>query len=117
MMRTTTLSVMSRAKAALFTVVMLLLGVSAVQAQNDIKLTALSGSRMDTGEGIPCMFDGKDGTKWGESSSDDLYAIFRAGGALVESNISSVVDLDAPLPFDRGNKRNVNVALKLQSNI
>ena len=45
-------------------------------------------------------------------AQDDLYAIFRAGGALVESNISSVVDLDAPLPFDRGNKRNVNVALR-----
>lgn len=94
-MRTTTLSVMSRAKAALFTVVMLLLGVSAVQAQNDIKLTALSGSRMDTGEGIPCMFDGKDGTKWGESSSDDLYAIFKASEALVPTNYVLTTGSDA----------------------
>ena len=95
MMRTTTLSVMSRAKAALFTVVMLLFGVSAVQAQNDIKLTALSGSRMDTGEGIPCMFDGKDGTKWGESSSDDLYAIFKASEALVPTNYVLTTGSDA----------------------
>ncbi len=43
---------------------------------------------------------------------EDLYALFRAGGVIVESNISSTIDLDAPLPFDRGNKRNVNLALK-----
>ena len=45
-------------------------------------------------------------------AEEDLYAIFRAGGALDESNISTVIDLDEPLPFDRGNKRNVNHALK-----
>lgn len=45
-------------------------------------------------------------------AQEDLYAIFRAGGKLVESNISSAIDLDAPLPFDRGNKHNVNVALR-----
>ena len=43
---------------------------------------------------------------------EDLYTIFRAGGVLVESNISTTIDLDEPLPFDRGNKRNVNLALK-----
>ncbi|MBR5171340.1 MAG: GNAT family N-acetyltransferase [Muribaculaceae bacterium] len=43
---------------------------------------------------------------------EDLYAIFRVGGVLTESNISTTIDLDEPLPFDRGNKRNVNLALK-----
>lgn len=43
---------------------------------------------------------------------EDLYAIFRSGGVLVESNISTTIDLDEPFPFDRGNKRNVNLALK-----
>ena len=43
---------------------------------------------------------------------EDLYALFRAGGVLAESNISATIDLAEPLPFDRGNKRNVNVALR-----
>ncbi len=43
---------------------------------------------------------------------EDLYAIFRAGGVLVESNISTTIDLDEPLPFDRGNRHNVNLAVK-----
>ena len=43
---------------------------------------------------------------------EDLYAIFRAGGQLVESNISTAVDLDSALSIDRGNRRNVNFALK-----
>lgn len=43
---------------------------------------------------------------------EDLYAIFRAGGSLIESNISTTIDLDEPLPLDRGNKRNVNLAIK-----
>ena len=43
---------------------------------------------------------------------EDLYAIFRAGGVIVESNISTTIDLDEPLPFDRGNRRNVNLAVK-----
>ena len=43
---------------------------------------------------------------------EDLYAIFRAGGVISESNISTTIDLDEPLPFDRGNKRNVNLAEK-----
>ncbi|MBR6489826.1 MAG: GNAT family N-acetyltransferase [Muribaculaceae bacterium] len=43
---------------------------------------------------------------------EDLYALFRDGGRLIESNISTTIDLDEPLPFDRGNKRNVNLAIK-----
>ena len=43
---------------------------------------------------------------------EDLYALFRAGAQLVESNISATIDLDEPLSFDRGNKRNVNLAIK-----
>ncbi len=43
---------------------------------------------------------------------EDLFAVFRAGGKLVESNISSTIDLDEPLPLDRGNKRNVNHAIR-----
>ena len=43
---------------------------------------------------------------------EDLYALFRAGAVLTESNISTTIDLDEPLPFDRGNRRNVNVAVK-----
>ena len=36
--------------------------------------------------------------------------MFRAGGRLAECSISTTIDLDEPLPFDRGNKRNVNLA-------
>lgn len=43
---------------------------------------------------------------------EDLYAMFRAGGRIVESNISTTIDLDEPLPFDRGNRRNVNLSLR-----
>jgi hypothetical protein len=43
---------------------------------------------------------------------EDLYALFRSGALLVESNISTTIDLDEPLPLDRGNKRNLNLALK-----
>lgn len=43
---------------------------------------------------------------------EDLYAVFRAGGVIVESNISTTIDLDEPLPFDRGNRRNVNLAVR-----
>lgn len=43
---------------------------------------------------------------------EDLYVLFRAGAQLVESNISATIDLDEPLSFDRGNKRNVNLAIK-----
>lgn len=43
---------------------------------------------------------------------EDLYALFRTGAQLVESSISTTIDLDQPLPFDRGNKRNLNHAIK-----
>jgi hypothetical protein len=43
-------------------------------------------------------------------AEEDLYMVFRAGGKLVESNISAAIDLDEPLPFDRGNKSNVSTA-------
>ncbi len=45
-------------------------------------------------------------------SEEDLYALFRAGAILTESNISTAVQLSNPLAFDRGNKRSVNVAIK-----
>lgn len=43
---------------------------------------------------------------------EDLYAVFRHHGTLIESNISTTIDLKCPLPFDRGNKSGVNAALK-----
>lgn len=43
---------------------------------------------------------------------EDLYAVFREGGRISESNISTTIDLDEPLPFDRGNKHNINIAIK-----
>lgn len=43
---------------------------------------------------------------------EDLYAIFRHHAALIETNISTTIDLNRPLPLDRGNKSGVNAALK-----
>lgn len=45
-------------------------------------------------------------------AEEDLYAAFCAGALLTGSNISSTIDLDEPLPFDRGNKSNLNAAIK-----
>lgn len=45
-------------------------------------------------------------------AEEDLYAVFRNGGVLVASNISATINLDEPLPFDRGNKSNVNTAVR-----
>lgn len=45
-------------------------------------------------------------------AEEDLYALFRVGAELSESNLSTSVLLSNPLPFDRGNKSGVNVALK-----
>ncbi len=45
-------------------------------------------------------------------AEEDLYALFRHGAMLVESNISSSVMLNCPLAFDRGNKSAMNVARK-----
>lgn len=43
-------------------------------------------------------------------AEEDLYALFRHGARLIESNISTTIDLARPLPFDRGNKSGLNVA-------
>ncbi len=43
---------------------------------------------------------------------EDLYALFRHQAVLTESNISTTIQLDDPLPFDRGNKSGMNVARK-----
>lgn len=46
-------------------------------------------------------------------ADEDLYALFRHGAELVECNISTAIDLHDALPFDRGNKSNVNKARKM----
>ena len=43
---------------------------------------------------------------------EDLYALFRHGARLVETNISTTIDLTCPLPLDRGNKSGANAARK-----
>lgn len=43
---------------------------------------------------------------------EDLYALFCHHGVIVETNISTTIDLASPLPLDRGNKSGVNAALK-----
>ena len=43
---------------------------------------------------------------------EDLYALFRHGASLTETNISTTIDLSCPLPFDRGNKSGANAARK-----
>ena len=43
---------------------------------------------------------------------EDLYALFRHHAALVETNISTTIDLTCPLPLDRGNKSGANAARK-----
>ena len=45
-------------------------------------------------------------------ADEDLYALFRCGATLVESNLSAAIDLHDVLPFDRGNKSSVNKARK-----
>ncbi|MBQ2164629.1 MAG: GNAT family N-acetyltransferase [Muribaculaceae bacterium] len=45
-------------------------------------------------------------------AEEDLYAAFRCGARIIQCNLSATIDLDEPLPFDRGNKSNVNVAVK-----
>ena len=41
---------------------------------------------------------------------EDLYALFCHHAALVETNISTTIDLSCPLPLDRGNKSGANAA-------
>ncbi len=43
---------------------------------------------------------------------EDLYALFRHGASLIETNISTTIDLTCPLPLDRGNKSGANAARK-----
>ena len=43
---------------------------------------------------------------------EDIYALFRHHAAIIETNISTTVDLNCPLPFDRGNKSGANAARK-----
>lgn len=43
---------------------------------------------------------------------EDLYALFRHHATLIESNISTTIDLNCPLPLDRGNKSGANAARK-----
>ena len=43
---------------------------------------------------------------------EDLYALFRHNASLIETNISTTIDLTCPLPFDRGNKSGANAARK-----
>jgi len=43
---------------------------------------------------------------------EDLYALFRHRASLIETNISTTIDLTCPLPLDRGNKSGANAARK-----
>ena len=43
---------------------------------------------------------------------EDLYALFRHGASLIAANISTTIDLNCPLPLDRGNKSGANAARK-----
>ena len=41
---------------------------------------------------------------------EDLYALFRHEARLIETNVSTTIDLTCPLPLDRGNKSGANAA-------
>ena len=43
---------------------------------------------------------------------EDIYALFRHGASLIETNISTTIDLTCPIPLDRGNKSGANAARK-----
>ncbi len=43
---------------------------------------------------------------------EDLYALFRHQAKIIETNISTTIDLTCPLPLDRGNKSGANAARK-----
>lgn len=45
-------------------------------------------------------------------SEEDLYALFRHHATLIESNLSTTIDLSCPLALDRGNKSGANAARK-----
>ncbi len=46
-------------------------------------------------------------------SDEDMYAIFRAGGSLSESKVSTTICLEDPLPFDMGASQRVKKVRKL----
>lgn len=43
-------------------------------------------------------------------AEEDLYVLFRRGARQTQANLSAAIDLTQPLPFDRGNRHNLNVA-------
>ena len=43
---------------------------------------------------------------------EDLYTLFRHHTSLIETNISTTIDMSCPLPLDRGNKSGANAARK-----
>ena len=43
---------------------------------------------------------------------EDLYALFRHQATLIETNLSTTIDLECPLSLDRGNKSGANAARK-----
>lgn len=43
-------------------------------------------------------------------SEEDIYAIFRCGGSLLECNVASTIDLQAPLGFNERSRRNLRKA-------
>lgn len=45
-------------------------------------------------------------------ADDDLYALWRKGARWAECNISTAIDLSAPIPLDRGNKSGLKTALR-----
>ena len=45
-------------------------------------------------------------------SEEDIYAIFRHGGRLIESNISTVVQQESKLGFDQNSRRGMKTARK-----
>ena len=45
-------------------------------------------------------------------AEEDLYALFTLGAKITACNISSTINLNSAMGFDRGNKRNVNLAMK-----
>ncbi|MDE6287279.1 MAG: GNAT family N-acetyltransferase, partial [Muribaculaceae bacterium] len=46
-------------------------------------------------------------------AEEDRYAIFRSGGRLTRSLVSSVIDLDDPIPFDQGSRQRARKAAAL----
>lgn len=45
-------------------------------------------------------------------SQEDLYALWRHGAQVSALGLSSTIDIGHRVPFDRGNRRNVNLALR-----